>query len=215
LKIENCEFPDELLYDVNNDTWTRDEGGLLRVGISPLLGWLSGGFTSVSLKPAGSELQQGKSLGSVEGPRHFDVVKSPVAGVVVETNSSLLAEPRLLNREPFSRGWMTLIKPSGPPSVLTLTQAKNHLAERVRELGVHCFSQFPDHEMFEIGVECSAVLVRLNELLGASPRGTVVHVVSDDNTAEIEMARWSGQTGNEVLEKRKEGNLYHFIVRKR
>ena len=84
----------------------------------------------------------------------------------------------------------------------------------MRELKVHCFSNFPDHEMFEIGTECSAVLVKLNELLGASARGTIVHVVSDDNTAEIEMTRWSDQTGNEVLESRRESNLYHFIVRK-
>jgi TusA-related sulfurtransferase len=42
----------------------------------------------------------------------------------------------------------------------------------------------------------------------------VIHVVSDDVTADIEMERWSDQTGQAVLESRKEGKLTHFIVKK-
>ena len=214
MDIDGCKFPDNLLYDVDNDTWAEQEGSLLKVGITSVLGWLSGGFTSFTLKPVGTPLERGKSFGSVEGPRHFGVVRSPVSGVIVGHNPKVFADPKVLNREPFSEGWMVLIRPSGPSGLPTAAQAMQRLIDRVRELKVHCFSNFPDHEMFEIGTECSAVLVKLNELLEASARGTVVHVVSDDNTAEIEMARWSDQTGNEVLESRKESNLYHFIVRK-
>jgi len=57
------------------------------------------------------------------------------------------------------------------------------------ELGVHCFAGFPDYEMYEIGVECSAVLVMLNDFLATSEKGIVVHIVSDDTTADIEMER--------------------------
>jgi TusA-related sulfurtransferase len=42
----------------------------------------------------------------------------------------------------------------------------------------------------------------------------VVHVVSDDPTADIEMERWADETGQEILKSRKEGNLIHFIVKK-
>jgi TusA-related sulfurtransferase len=41
-----------------------------------------------------------------------------------------------------------------------------------------------------------------------------VHVVSDDPFAEIEMVRWSDRSGNELVEAKQEGNLYHFIVEK-
>ena len=69
--------------------------------------------------------------------------------------------------------------------------------------------------MFDIGVECAAVLVKLNELLANSGAGTVVHVVSDDKSSDIEMQRWSDQTGNQILESRNEGSFYHFMVRKK
>jgi glycine cleavage system H protein len=85
---------------------------------------------------------------------------------------------------------------------------------QIRELRVRCFKAFPDYEMWEIGVECAGVLVRLNDLMGQSSLNEVVHVVSDDPTADIEMVRWSDETGQQLLESRKEGKLMHFIVRK-
>jgi TusA-related sulfurtransferase len=68
--------------------------------------------------------------------------------------------------------------------------------------------------MFEIGVECAATLTKLDELLLKVPIGDVVHLVSDDITADLEMIRWSEQTGQSLLEIRTEGNLFHFIVKK-
>jgi TusA-related sulfurtransferase len=68
--------------------------------------------------------------------------------------------------------------------------------------------------MYEIGTECAAVLVKLDELLSRMEVGEVVHIVSDDWTAPMEMDRWSTETGHPIADARKEGNLYHFLVRK-
>jgi len=92
--------------------------------------------------------------------------------------------------------------------------AREILAKQIAVLRVRCFAAFPDHEMFEIGIECSAVLAKLNELLTRTEIGTVVHLVTDDPTSPIEMVRWSDQTGQPVIDERKEGNLFHFLVRK-
>jgi glycine cleavage system H protein len=39
-------------------------------------------------------------------------------------------------------------------------------------------------------------------------------LVSDDNTADLEMTRWSEERGQSILETRPEGNLLHFIIKK-
>src|SRR2546428_646669 len=88
------------------------------------------------------------------------------------------------------------------------------LAKQVAAFRVRCFAAFPDFEMFEIGVECAAVLVKLNELLVQVPVGEVVHLVTDDPTSPIEMVRWSDETGQSVIDERREGSLFHFLVRK-
>jgi len=100
------------------------------------------------------------------------------------------------------------------PDIVIIDEIKNMAEERIKQFRVRCFSTFPDIEMYEIGVECTAVLARLNETLSAYPSGTVVHIVSDDPTSGIELERWSFNTGNKVIESRKEDGLNHFLVKK-
>jgi glycine cleavage system H protein len=218
LLIEYCDFPDGLFYDVPTGTWVDPGSGNFRIGITSLLAWQAGRFSAVMFKDVGTVLKRGQVAGSIEGPRHFDVVRTPVSGAIVKTNEVLLANPKLLNKDPYGSGWFIEVKlsDSGELSLLgRLPDAQEQIVSRLRELRVHCFAEFPDHEMFEVGVECSAVLVNLNELLDKNPSGTVVHVVSDDRTAPLEMERWSDQTGNTLLESRKEGSLYHFLAKKK
>jgi glycine cleavage system H protein len=218
LKIDYCEFPDDLLYDLGAATWGRPDSGILRVGITNLLSWLSGAFSVVTFKGVGTSLLRGQVTGSVEGPMHFDVIRTPVSGVILRTNETLKQNPRLLNKDPYGSGWFMEVVMRDPRELSLMQKlpaAREQIAARLRELKVHCFAEFPDHEMFEIGVECSAVLVKLNELLDQSSGGTVVHVVTDDSSAPIEMERWSDQTGNKVLETRKEKDIYHFIAKKK
>jgi glycine cleavage system H protein len=215
LKIGGCEYPDTLQYDVDAGTWAKKEGKEFRIGIAPHLSWMSGGFTALSFVPAGSKVKIGAHIGSVEGPKHFDVVKAPFDCVIRAVNGRLLSEPRLANKDPFGEGWFALVEQTGQDSRLaSLEEAVEPISALVSGLGIRCFAAFPDSEMYEIGVECSAVLVNLNELLSRSESGTIVHVVSDDPTADIEMARWEGQTGNAVVESFQDGKLFHFIVKK-
>jgi TusA-related sulfurtransferase len=145
------------------------------------------------------------------------VVRSPVSGTISRTNASLAARPELLNRDPYGKGWFAEIKVGKTEDLgflRRLPDAEPQIARKLKERHVHCFAAFPDYEMSDIGVECAAVLVELNELLSKSSTGTVVHIISDDSSAEVEMERWSDQTGNALLEYRKDGSIHHFIVRK-
>jgi TusA-related sulfurtransferase len=68
--------------------------------------------------------------------------------------------------------------------------------------------------MFEIGIECAATLSKLDDLISGIESGQIIHLVSDDPTADIEMIRWSEQTGQRLMETRREENLLHFLIQK-
>jgi TusA-related sulfurtransferase len=153
----------------------------------------------------------------MEGSRHFDVFRSPVSGTLSAVNERLGEDPGLLNRDPYAEGWFAEIRANDIAELGglgRLPQAKPRIAQLLKERNVRCFAAFPDFEMFDTGVECQAVLVKLNEIMDRSTPGTVVHVVSDDSSAQVEMERWSDQTGNSIVDFRREGALYHYIVRK-
>ena len=217
-KIRDCPFAEDVLYDPELDVWARAEGEVVAVGIDTLLAWVSGPFTSVSFKEVGTTVERGKSLGFVEGPRHFDTVRAPLTGRIARVNSSLKEDPKLLNRDPYGKGWFVEIEPlrfeEEKGALSDIQTARTALERKIEQLSVRCFAEFPDFEMYEIGSECAGILVKLDDLIARSPSATVVHLVSDDVTSEVELIAWSERTGNELVEARKEGNLFHFIVKK-
>jgi TusA-related sulfurtransferase len=44
--------------------------------------------------------------------------------------------------------------------------------------------------------------------------GDVIHIVSDDVTADLEMMRWSELRFQPIVEIRQENNLFHILVKK-
>jgi len=217
-RIRDCLFAEDVLYDTERGVWVRREGDLAVVGIDTVRAWLSGVFTSVSFKQPGSAIKRGASLGAAEGPRHFDTVRSPLSGTIVEVNGRLRDAPKLLNQDPYGEGWFVKLRASNfreeKKQLKAIGAAKKAIERRVVEMKVRCFAEFPDYEMYEIGSECAGILVKLDELISSKPRGTVIHLVSDDVTSEIELTAWSDRTHQKILESRREDNLFHFIVKK-
>ena len=219
MEIDHCVFPDDLLYDLENNTWLRiEDNGEVTVGVTSVLPAIAGKLTLARLKSAEVAIQRGQSLGTLESLKFVGPVPSPVSGILLKTNGLIVDRPRLINDSPYEEGWIASLKPSHLALERILlsksSESKTLLIKKIAEFHVRCFKAFPDHEMSEIGTECSAVLIRLNDLLATIPLGEVVHLVSDDQTAYVEMVAWSERTGQNLLDWRKEGNLFHFIVKK-
>jgi glycine cleavage system H protein len=219
LEIDHCVFPDDLLYDLENNTWIRvEENGEVTVGVTSLLPAIAGKLTLARLKQSGVDIQRGQSLGTLESQSFVGPIPSPVSGSLLMTNPVVVERPKVINETPYVEGWIARIKPAHllleRILLSKIAESRIQLARKIAEFHVRCFKAFPDHAMSEIGTECSAVLIRLNELLATIPVGEVVHLVSDDPTAYVEMVVWSERTGQSLLDWRKEGNLFHFIVKK-
>ena len=217
--IDYCDFPEDVLYDLDNNVWVRYiTPEAVRLGITSVHAALAGKLNKVQFKPIGAEIEHGQSVATIESAKYFGVVRAPFSGKLLAVNSGLEVAPKLANDTPYGEGWFVEIAPrhdvGGLASLVEPTAAIERIKAQIRDLRLRCFAAYPDHEMWEIGVECAAVLVRMNELLEHCNVGDVIHVVSDDPTAEIEMERWADESGQKVLESRKEGNLEHFIVKK-
>ena len=220
MQIEHCDFPEDVRYDLENNVWVRflSAGVDVRLGITSVHAALVGKLHKVTFKPVGTLLMEAQSVATIESAKYFGVVRTPFPGQLTRVNSRLGAEPKLANDSPYEEGWFVDITPDPDRGTLrSLIEPKaaiDKIRAQIHDLHVRCFAAYPDYDMWEIGVECAAVLVRLNELLERCKVNEIVHVVSDDPTADIEMERWADETGQKVLESRKEGNLIHFIVKK-
>ena len=186
--------------------------------MTSLLSAIAGKFASTRIRPVGTRVERGRSLGTLESLKFVGPIPAPVSGIVSKANTDAVKRPKLLNDAPYDEGWIVRLKPlrfrEERVFLSRALDATEVFKKKIAEFHARCFKAFPDHEMYEIGTECSAVLVRLNELLATVPIGDVVHLVTDDPTSYVEMVRWTDQTDHELVDWRQEGSLFHFVVRK-
>lgn len=217
--IDNCNFPDNLLYDPDNFVWVDvSNENFIKIGVIPILSSISGKLQSIKLKKEGTYIEKGKSLGSLESPKYFGIVRSPLNGKIKEINESILSKPKQVNDSPYELGWLSTIVPSNFDKDLKglkkIGECYIQLKSLIDEFHVRCFNAYPDYEMYELGTECAATLTKLDELLTKIDIGAIVYLASDDITADLELTRWSKERSQSILEIRKEGLIFHFLVRK-
>jgi glycine cleavage system H lipoate-binding protein len=189
MRINHCNFPERVLYDLDNFVWVKKEdpdGSVYTVGATQILAALAGKLTKIKLKEVGAIVEKNKSVASIESPRYFGMVRSPVKGKIVKVNNALFSNPKSVNDFPYDDGWFVKIKT--PYSDATndsdfnienlklINECHDEIKNLIDKLHIRCFSAFPDYEMFEIGVECAATLTKLDELIGKIDLGNVVHL---------------------------------------
>lgn len=102
--------PDGLHYTKEHE-WVRVEADKCRVGITDYAQNSLHEIVYVDLPKVGAKVQQMQSLGTVESVKAVADVYSPITGEVLEVNNALSDAPELVNKTPYSDGWITIIRP--------------------------------------------------------------------------------------------------------
>lgn len=114
--INGCNIPDDLYYLVEKHVWAKPiEDNKVRVGITAVAAKLSGGklaALTVKAKNIGQEVQQGKSLATVESSKFVGPVPAPVTGIVLRANEKLATDPNLATSDPYGEGWVAEMQPT-------------------------------------------------------------------------------------------------------
>lgn len=116
--------PDDLRYTAEHE-WIRltGEAGVIEIGITDYAQGELGDVVFVNLPKVGDSFASHQAFGTIEAVKAVSDLYSPVAGEVVEVNSALDTDPALVNRTPFSDGWMIRLKASNPAELDGLLDA--------------------------------------------------------------------------------------------
>ena len=109
------EVPDDRQYTREHE-WARSDGDKLVIGITDYAQDQLGDVVFVQLPDVGSEVKAGEPLGEVESTKSVSDVYSPAGGKVVERNEAVEETPELINSDPYGKGWLVAIEPSGDTS---------------------------------------------------------------------------------------------------
>lgn len=119
--------PENLRYTKEHE-WVRVEGDTGTIGITFHAQKELGDIVYVDLPKAGTVIQQGKTIGSVESVKAVSDIYTPVSGEVMEVNGQLAESPEILNKDPYGSGWLVKIKLSEQTEAAKLLTAAEYQA---------------------------------------------------------------------------------------
>jgi glycine cleavage system H protein len=86
-------------------------GDVVTVGITAYAEHQLGELQYVGLPRVGAGVVKDQSFGEVESTKTVSDLYAPCSGTVVAVNSELIADPALVNRDPYGAGWIVQVAP--------------------------------------------------------------------------------------------------------
>ena|ERR1700733_1350865 len=128
-------YPTEYRYTKEHE-WIDVKGDIGTVGITDYAQHELGDVVFVEMPKAGTKLEAGQPLGTVESVKAVSEIYAPVGGEVTETNDALGDNPELLNEDPQGKAWLIRVKISNPAELSGLMDAaayQAYIAEKEKE----------------------------------------------------------------------------------
>jgi glycine cleavage system H protein len=109
-KLIKNKITDDLFFTKTHE-WIKYENGLLKIGITDHAQKELGSVDYVGLPEIGNKFAEKSIFAKVETMKAVSDVFMPVGGTVVKINENLKNDPELINKYPYGKGWLIIIKP--------------------------------------------------------------------------------------------------------
>ena len=108
------DIPTDLKYTAEHE-WVR-EGDPATIGITASAAEALGDIVYLELPQPGTALTAGAVCGEIESTKSVSEIYSPVTGTVVAANADAVADPALVNADPYGGGWLlkVTVESTGP-----------------------------------------------------------------------------------------------------
>ena len=113
--------PDDLRYTADHEyVKTTPDTGVVIVGITDYAQGELGDVVFVNLPKSGQKFDAHQAFGTIEAVKAVSDLFCPVAGEVVAVNDALDGDPAVVNRAPYTDGWMIKLKVGNPADLDSL-----------------------------------------------------------------------------------------------
>ena len=125
--------PNDLVYTAEHEYVARtDDPSIVKIGITDYAQGELGDVVFVRLPRPGDRLEAHQAFGEIEAVKAVSELYSPVAGEVVEVNTTLDDDSAVVNRDPYGAGWMVKLRVSSAGALKDLLSPKayrSHIGE--------------------------------------------------------------------------------------
>jgi glycine cleavage system H protein len=113
-------IPAELVY-AETDEWVKADDQMATIGITDYAQDQLSDIVYVELVVSvGDTVSKGEQIATIESVKAAADVNAQVSGTVVAVNEDLPKTPEVLNKDPYTQGWMVKIEMSEPAELSAL-----------------------------------------------------------------------------------------------
>jgi glycine cleavage system H protein len=124
--ISELNLPEDLRYTDDHE-WAKQNGDVVRIGISDYAQDQLGDIVFVELPEVGSTFAKGDEFGTVESVKAVSEIYMPLGGEVTAVNPALADQPELVNSDPYDGGWMIEVKADDPAELEAMKSKADYL----------------------------------------------------------------------------------------
>ena len=117
--------PSDLRYAKTHE-WVRIAGEYAVVGITDHAQHELTDVVFVELPQKGRKLKAGESCAVVESVKTASDIYTPISGEVAAINDAVVANPALVNTDPYGEGWFFKVKLSNPQESAALLSGDDY-----------------------------------------------------------------------------------------
>lgn len=111
VKVDEYEVPEGLYY-TKEFGWVKVEGDKARIGITDYAQKQLREIVYAELPSPGTSTKQNDPYGTVESVKAVSDLIAPITGTIEEVNEEVQSKPELLNEDPYTKGWLLVVKPT-------------------------------------------------------------------------------------------------------
>jgi len=123
--------PEDLHYTTSHE-WVRIDGDVGTIGITDYAQKELGEIVYLELPEVGHMFNADDEFGTVESVKAVSELFTPLAGEIVDVNKAAIAEPGIVNDDPFGDGWLIKMKLTTDEEIAKLMSAADY-AEYVKQ----------------------------------------------------------------------------------
>ncbi len=112
--MNSRDIPENIYYWIDEGKviehiWVRIEGQNAWIGLTETGVELMGDLVYVSPANIGQKIEKGKGVATLESSKWVGPISTPIEGEIADINESLIKNPSLINKNPFSH-WIVKLK---------------------------------------------------------------------------------------------------------
>jgi glycine cleavage system H protein len=134
VKVDGYEVPEGLYYTKEFE-WLKVEGDKVRVGITDYAQKQLREIVYAELPSSGTTIKQNEPYGTVESVKAVSDLVAPISGTIEEVNAEVQSKPETLNEDPYTKGWLLIVKPANLQAELANLMNSNQAVEWHKTLG--------------------------------------------------------------------------------